>query len=62
MTTIKNCVLSWLCGWGLGIWLGFYDYAGTIYYSVGDGIRAGAFLAAIFAIISLWENLIGKRN
>lgn len=60
MKTIKDCIIAWLCGWGLGIWLGFYDYAGTIYYSVNGGVRAGAFFGMVFAIVSLWHNLIEK--
>ena len=58
MKIIKDCVIAWLCGFSIGVWLGWFDYMGNIYYSVNDGMRTGLLLGGVFAIVSLWNNLI----
>lgn len=60
MKTIKDCVFAFICGMGIGVWFGWFDHMGHIYYSVNDGIRVGAVLGGIFAIIALWDNLFNK--
>ena len=44
-----NTCAAWFCGWGFGIWLGFYDYNGTIFYDLRSGIIAGALFGGAFA-------------
>lgn len=62
MKIIKDCVMGWLCGFSIGIWLGWFDYMGRIYYSVSDGIRVGAILGGVFATVMLWNNLMEREE
>lgn len=62
MRVLGNGLLAWLAGWGLGVWLGFYDCDGLILYDFGAGVRAGAVFACAFAIAALWAGLFqGNR-
>ena len=62
METIKDCVVAWLCGFAVGVCLGWFDYMGNIYYSVNDGMRTGLLLGAVFAIVALWHNLFERGD
>ena len=60
MKLFINCVLAYFCGFGFGALLGFYDYAGAIYFDCASAIRAGALFACAFSIAALYEQLFKK--
>lgn len=61
MKIFINCALAYFCGFGFGFLLGFYDFAGSIYFDCASAIRAGALFACAFSITALYEQLF-KQN
>ena len=62
MKTILNCVAWWLSGWAVAFWLSFGDYMGKIYFDNVAFLRCGAFLAVLFSVLSLYNDLIKGGN
>lgn len=62
MKTILNCAFAWLSGWGLAFLLAWGDYMGQIYFDLHAFKNCGAFLAVLFGVMSLYNDLILENN
>lgn len=62
MKTILNCAFAWLSGWGLAFLLAWGDYMGQIYFDLHAFKNCGAFLAVLFAVMALYNDLILENN
>ena len=59
---ITDSLFAYICGFGIGLYLGWYSDAGHIYYSTEYGIQCAVGLGAICSVASLIYNLFYKEK
>lgn len=54
MRAVGNVCGAWLCGAGLGLWLGFGDFGGVVWYDLRAGVALAVGLGAVFALSAIF--------